>query len=284
MDYQFTRYLEVDTGNYLAEYVGICNHANSCGYHFPPGKYFQTYSNSTGTDLKQQLKARNYLQFKKKSNNNPDYIEPSHMNNTLINYTENKLFQFLKTIIDTATLEKIARQYRLGTCNHFGVGTTIFWQIDITGRIRTGKMIKYDPQTGQRVKKPFPLTNWVHSVHYSKTFNLCQCLFGEHLLNKDPLLPVALVESEKTAIIAKALIPDYLWLATGGLKEFKQSKLEVLKGRRVVAYPDLGAYNYWLKCLTKLNIHITISDFLEKNSSKEQHDKGMDVADFLLGG
>jgi len=89
--------------------------------------------------------------------------------------------------------------YVIGTSSHFGVGTTIFWQIDTLGNLRTGKLIKYDPNTGKRIKEPFVATNWVHTFQYEDKFDLLKCLFGEHLLSEDLTSPIALVESEKTA-------------------------------------------------------------------------------------
>ena len=59
-------------------------------------------------------------------------------------------------------------------------------------------------------------------------------------------------------------MPDYLWLATGSLNEFKASKLNVLKGRMVVAFPDLGAYDYWLKKAQTIDFPIDVSNYLEK--------------------
>lgn len=39
-----------------------------------------------------------------------------------------------------------------------------------------------------------------------------QCLFGEHLLLQYPTKPVAIVESEKSALIASHFMPDlYGW-------------------------------------------------------------------------
>ena len=45
-------------------------------------------------------------------------------------------------------------------------------------------------------------------------WELSQCLFGEHLLSLYPDRTVALVESEKTAVICAGFIPEYVWLAT----------------------------------------------------------------------
>ncbi len=140
---------------------------------------------------------------------------------------------------------------------------------------------KYNPITGSRQKKPYVATNWIHSLHCKKDFNLKQCFFGEHLLKEDLNAPVAIVESEKIAIIAQASMLEFLWLATGSLNEFKASKLEVLKNRKVVAFPDLGAYDYWHKKAATLGFPIQISDYLEKNSIIEQKNKGLDIADFL---
>jgi len=97
--------------------------------------------------------------------------------------------------------------------------------------ISTGKLIKYNPSTDSRQKKPYVATNWIHSLHCKKDFILKQCLFGEHLLKEDLNAPIAIVESEKTAIIAQASMPEYIWLATGSLNEFKASKLEGLRKR-----------------------------------------------------
>jgi hypothetical protein len=149
------------------------------------------------------------------------------------------------------------------------------------GNIRTGKLIKYNPITGRRQKKPFVATNWIHSIHCQKEFNLHQCLFGENLLKEDLVAPVAIVESEKTAIIAQAKMPEYLWLATGSLNEFKPSKLNVLKGRRVVAFPDLGAYERWCKKADILDFNIEVSGYLEKNATEIQRKEGLDIGDFL---
>jgi len=178
-------------------------------------------------------------------------------------------------------VEALITVYQIGTSDHFGGGSTIFWQIDTQNHIRTGKLIKYNPVTGKRIKKPFVHTNWIHALEYKEGFNLHQCLFGEHLLMEDPAAPVAIVESEKTAIIAQAKYPNYLWLATGSLNEFKPSKLEILKSRFVVAFPDLGAYDIWKKKAADFDFYIHVSDFLVKHATVQQMKQGLDIADFL---
>ena len=96
-------------------------------------------------------------------------------------------------------------------------GATVFWQIDVSGNVRAGKIMGYDAKTGHRVKQPFNQVSWVHSVRKIPDFHMRQCLFGEHLLAYASSMArtVAIVESEKTALIAALFIPDLVWLATG---------------------------------------------------------------------
>ncbi len=115
-------------------------------------------------------------------------------------------------------------------------------------------------------------------------WRLSQCLFGEHLLNdKDKVnANVALVESEKTAVICSLLLPEYIWLATGGKSQFND-RLMVLKGRKVTAFPDIDGYDEWRKKAKNYPmLDITISDILERNSTPEQRERHVDIADVLL--
>jgi hypothetical protein len=92
---------------------------------------------------------------------------------------------------------------------------------------------------------------------------------------------VAIVESEKTAVIAQAKLPEYIWLATGSLTEFKPAKLNILRNRKVVAFPDLGACDRWKQKALELDFPIIISDYLEKHATEEQRKQGLDIVDFL---
>jgi len=295
--HQFTRYIDIETSAHIANHVGICNRASKCGYHYTPKQYFQD------NNLKPVLPFRGDVRrtegsgrgvispFKGdvrrtegsgKTASPPSFIDNNDFNSSLSNYNSNNLIHYLNTIFDNETVNHSINIYKIGTSSRYNGGTTIFWQIDMQGNIRTGKLIKYNPITGKRQKKPFVATNWVHAIQCQKEFNLVQCLFGEHLLKEDLVAPVAIVESEKTAIIAQTKMPEYLWLATGSLNEFKASKLEVLRNRRVVAFPDIGAYDYWHKKAADLSFTIEVSDYLEKNATKMQKKDGLDIADLLI--
>ena len=115
-------------------------------------------------------------------------------------------------------------------------------------------------------------------------YNLKQCLFGLHLVNTDKTKPIALVESEKSAIIASIAFPEFIWMATGGLMNLKFDLLKPLAHRRVILFPDAGCYDLWnqkVKDLPK-NIHFMISDLVRNKASELEKEEGWDIADFII--
>ena len=168
----------------------------------------------------------------------------------------------------------------VGTSNQFN-SSTVFWQMDNTGNIRSGKIMNYDTSTGKRQKNKDgkPLIHWAHSVLKIPNYNLKQCLFGLHLLN-DNVKQVAIVESEKTALIMSIESPNYTWMSTGSLQGFKYEYLAPLKGTAIIAFPDKGGYAQWQKTADILNdkgFDIKVSQFLEN----KEYDDGWDLVDVL---
>uniref|UniRef100_UPI0025AFE5A2 DUF6371 domain-containing protein n=1 Tax=Muribaculum intestinale TaxID=1796646 RepID=UPI0025AFE5A2 len=165
-------------------------------------------------------------------------------------------------------------------------GSCVFWQTDIDGNVRTGKVMLYDAETGKRVKEPFNHVTWVHSLLRLPDFNLRQCFFGEHLLPMNRGKPVAIVESEKTALVAAYYLPEYVWLASGGKNGcFNSDALRVLLGRQVILYPDIGATDQWRQKLTQLRnlgIKANIFNYLEEVATDNERTAGLDIADYLL--
>jgi hypothetical protein len=159
----------------------------------------------------------------------------------------------------------------------------VFWQIDTKGNIRTGKIMLYSPTTGKRVKEPFNHINWVHKAIKQLEFELRQCLFGEHLLI-DKTKPVALVESEKTAVIASVYLPQFIWVAVGSLTNLNTKKCSILKGRIVTLFPDINGFDKWNSKAKELS-HLatfTVSDLLERKASEAERKQGFDLADYLI--
>ena len=179
---------------------------------------------------------------------------------------------------------KVFSLYHVGTSKHW-LGASIFWQIDILGRIRAGKIMLYNKETGKRIKKPFPHITWLHKLIRLKDYELNQCLFGEHLLQQFPEKQIAIVESEKTAILAAAYLPKFNWLASGNLNNLSRKRCGSLKGKTVLLFPDAGAFSIWkdkAKALTDIASFV-VSDLIETKATPEQIKKGFDLADYFEG-
>ena len=233
--------------------------------------------------------------------------------------------QFCKAVVSTGYLSEgqlrhAAASYRLGASKEGGV---IFWEIDDQQRVHTGKIMYYQSDC-HRDKQHTP--TWVHSLMKDKlpeNYELQHCLFGLHLLTSDLLLQpsaislqpsalrlqpsalrlqpsdlshqpsaIAIVESEKTAIILSELFPDFIWLSCGGLQMFKPELLALLVNHKVVVFPDTDetgeAYNAWLTVLQQaqrqypFKYPLRISNLLELHATPEQKQRKIDIVDYLF--
>ena len=70
---------------------------------------------------------------------------------TLSNYELNPLATYLINNYNKDEVNVTIDKYKLGT-SKMNNGATIFWQMDNTGNIRTGKIMAYDITTGKRIK------------------------------------------------------------------------------------------------------------------------------------
>jgi len=224
------------------------------------------------------------------------YIHPEIVNATLVKYERNNFVQYLLNTFDFDVVYQLICRYRIGTARHWK-GATIFWQIDTEGFVRTGKVMLYDTATGKRVKKPFSHITWVHTLlkkvhgpstmdHGQNDFKLKQCLFGEHLLKQYPDKEVAIVESEKTAIMASGHNDSFIWLAAGSINNLNTEICKPLQGRTVILYPDLGAYDKWKAKARHLQANLkgsvfTVSRLLENIANTDQRQQGYDLGDLL---
>lgn len=213
---------------------------------------------------------------------------------SLEGYPENNFVKYLDGLFGTDMTSQLIVKYFIGSSDHKFKSkdfpgyesepcATVFWQIDLSGKVRSGKIMLYNPETGKRIKEPFKHITWAHKLIDQKEYELRQCFFGEHLL-RDRTKPVAIVESEKTAIIASAYLPQFLWLAGGQKNGLSPEKCKVLKGKNVVLFPDLKAYSDWLDKAKELSniASFTVSDLLERKATIEEREQGLDIADYLV--
>lgn len=271
----FVRYIDNTTGEHLAEDTGRCNREQQCGYHMPPS--FEVKNQKEKRKIiftnpkKQILHTKSYQPTNQPVNKSTSQLK-AIFKNSLCCYPQNGLAQYIYHTYGWQAMERVLDAYRIGSHTD---GSTIFWQIDAQQRIRSGKLIQYDAQTGHRIKGTnTPPVRWVHSLHKLQGFTLHQCFFGEHLLKGNRRLPIAIVESEKTAAIASIRMPQYLWLATGGIRNLSVEKCSVLKGRQIILFPDAGAWDYWHSIATQIR-KCSISHVLQ------HHTDGSDIADYL---
>ena len=260
---RFVKYVETETGHYAESQYGRCDRETSCGYSMYP---------NNNSILNYEYIAPEPLI--------PSYIEKEILQKTLTKYEINPLTTYLYRHYDEDEVNVTIDKYQVGTSNQFN-NSTVFWQMDYTGNIRSGKIMDYDTSTGKRRKNKDgkPLINWVHSVLEIPNYNLKQCLFGLHLLN-ETTKQVAIVESEKTALIMSIEFPQYTWMSTGSLRGFKYEYLAPLKEKTIIAFPDKGGYVQWQKTAEILNekgFEIEVSKLLENKN----YEDGWDLVDVI---
>ena len=210
-----------------------------------------------------------------------------------------------------------AEHYHLGISKDGGV---VFWEIDDSGTVYNGKIMYYQANC-HRDKSHTP--TWVsaklkQSGLLPPTTNNPHCLFGLHLLSNHPprplchsdvppfchsdvppfchsersrgiSSPIAIVESEKSAIILSELFPDYIWLACGGKTMLHASLFAPLGDKRIILFPDTDetgeTFSQWQTIaqeaarLYKSRIHV--SKLLELHATSTQKAAKIDIVDFL---
>jgi hypothetical protein len=266
---RYVRYLDRKEDEYLPMKFGRCDREHNCGYFLNP--YDNGYKEDPENDWRTQPQ---------KEQKQPDYIPYEIFSASRKGYQKNKFTQYLLKLFSESTVSDLIGRYHIGSSKHWP-GSTVFWQIDRNGNIRTGKVMQYD-DTGHRVKEPYNRITWVHSL-IADEYELDQCLFGEHLLT-DEDQPVAIVESEKTAIISSVYFPEYIWIATGAKHNLKPEKCRCFMGKQVTLFPDVGAFEEWQQKADELSYfcNISTSDLLENIAGAEEKQAGYDLADYLI--
>ncbi len=305
--HRFTRYIDTGTGEHLAPHVGRCNREVECGYHYKPKEYFST--TPVIASAARQLFSAELISPKKnhsiretasclavtKKEEPMHRATPQHTQHfpswegrrggsvhnaeqvsaTLVDYDNNHLIQYLSNTLGPSATGQLITRYRIGTHHHWR-GSTVYWYINKAQQVCSGKVMLYNPATGKRVKEPFNHVTWMHSLLGMEGFVRQPCFFGEHLL-VNTTLPVSIVESEKTALVASHYLPGSIWLATGGLSSLNiEHCRRVLKGRKLTLFPDAGAYDRWLPIAAQLP-NCNISRMIEYYHSLP----GDDLADML---
>lgn len=303
----FTRYVDLESGGYVADECGKCNHVVSCGYHYPPREFFHDHPwlNSRevnevefiqgkpllGLSRRRTLMVQEHRQVLQERHQtvffDMAWAEKSMRRTSTFRCWLEQLSQdgVQPGLFDGENLRRVLADYYVGGTQmdvvkdgvNYGPAV-VFWLIDEQGRVHDAKLMAYRCD-GHRVG------DWVNTMR-----SICErkrigpqlaetekVLFGLHLLPRYSDKSVCIVESEKTAIVCACRYPQNLWLATGGCGNLQSEKLQPLLNRRVVVYPDSGEYEKWKECMERsghINYHVV--DFME------QYEPNTDIADILL--
>jgi hypothetical protein len=288
----FVRYQD-ERGEYLSTDVGRCNRESKCGYHYKPKQYFA--DNPNGFKFAQaRTKKRKFEQVrtqkKEIETRNPhfDFIAPEHLTATLGNYDRNAFVQFLFDLFPDCSeeIQAVLKTYFVGTyLDNYGNYYTCFPQIDRLNRVCKAKLISFNRTTGKRLKGEFDTSSLKTKLKLKADFQYKQIFFGEHLLSFQNDKPVAVVESEKTAIIASLCMPRFVWLATGSKQWLKVERLQRLDNRQIILYPDADGFNQWQSVATdaqRQGLNVKASALIENFATSEQKQNQYDLADYLI--
>jgi hypothetical protein len=148
---RFVRYVDNETGEYLSDKVGRCDRENNCGYHLPPrewGVNLGKFKPLPKIEKKDELKIIDYLPI--------DVVEEA-----MEGFLETNFARFMISIFGIAKTKDLLWNYYVGRSDYDNGNACIFWRIDTEYRVRTGKVMCYDTETGKRIKSIPP--KWVHS-------------------------------------------------------------------------------------------------------------------------
>lgn len=237
---RMTRYVDKETNAYLPEKYGRCARLNNCAYHLNP--YHDGYG-----------KMDMVIEEKAKKKQPVSFLPIEVLEQTYKGYDLNVFVEGLKS--KTEEWKEIINLYRLGTITGGSFkGATTFPYIDRDFNVRTIQTKLFgEEQTeiksiflheiyaqyykSQKVDLPEWLTN------AQKNDENTSCLFGEHLLNKFPNNPVALVDDLTKAIYGTIQygLPknetEFVFLAEENLTSLNYQKCAVLKGRKITLFP-----------------------------------------------
>ena len=302
--YSFTRYVDTENNSYVAENVGKCNRLDKCGYHYTPRQYFLDHpwlSERPQHPYNPRPQPRPKPRTEQCPQPRSEQCQEAEnrgfglMPRTLVERSlalDCGYKRWLRSVAGDEVAKRLISDYKIGGCINetTGLDAAVFWQEDINGDFRTGKIMNFDPTTGKRLKGEAGVVNWAHSLlrqegALPEGWELRQCLYGEALLRRRPRDVVALAEGPKTAHIGSLLMPDMVWLATDSMMGLSHERLQPLAGRRVVLFPDEGrGFREWSERIVPIarsvGFDYVVSDFMERIAPNT----GGDIADLLAPG
>lgn len=252
---------------------------------------------------------------------------PYTLNRSLLEQFQGTSNEFTRALVNCNILTPVqmrhaAEVFHLSTADD----NVIFWQIDHDNHIREGKVMYYQADAHRSHSRKPVTISWLlkKQKQLPEEWKAKYCLFGLHQLSlrhdndtlryDDDNCIIAIVESEKTAIICSELIPTLnwqssinhkpstinlpvIWMATGGKSNLSVQALQPVLNKRVILFPDTDTtgecYKDWIEIAKQANcslpsqkggrrVSITVSPLLERFATKEQKERKIDIADFII--
>jgi hypothetical protein len=235
-------------------------------------------------------------------------------------YIGNAFIEGLERRFDEQRVKRVVDLYKLGRFqDSYKNSAIIFPYLHTEKHCCTAKLMWFDNDLHRirEGKKQYP--RFLHNLQYTDDrgfhydcnkygidddgndiiipFKLKLCLFGHHQIINDKTKTICLVESEKTAIIMSIVLPEFIWVASGGKTLIQDYKFLFFKGRKCLVFPDLSeddnVYSYWFEKLTNYNrkygydfeIVDYYSEFLQNDNELIRYCKcegKFDIADYIL--
>lgn len=204
-------------------------------------------------------------------------------------------FDFFQPFIDAGRLT-VEQMHRAAVRYHLGKtrsGLPMFWMIDDRLDVQDAH-IGADGWISSLLKSREPLIRHWRPVH---------CLYGLHLIAKGSLReksykidtksinsPIAIVESEASAVVLSELFPEVLWMAYATVEHLDVELFAPLQGRTVTIYPSTdpscSTYLFFLDLAEAIrrryDLHITVATILEDHATPAQKERCIDLLEFLL--
>lgn len=199
-----------------------------------------------------------------------------------------RLFDRLFPYIGTADLKEVWDNYCVGATTD---GKEVFWCFTADNVIRYCKVLDYGTDGHRRhgngscyalhpTITAYMKKRGLWADNYEPVFK--QILYGGHIINDFPDRLVAVVESEKTAVICACLIPTLTWCAVGGKNNLNAEMLAPCKGHSVLLFPDMDARQEWSDKAQQLRTQGFDIQVLEWWQGVEDVGDKYDIADVLM--
>lgn len=218
---------------------------------------------------------------------------------------QTNLFTYLCRLWDAAEVRRVMEAYKVGrgyyisapnsrynsTADYLisekprrlqnSINCNSFPSIDTAGNCHAVKIIPYPTTDHHRLTQEQPdrpAMDWIKPEQNAGAY------FGTHLLPLRPAAPVAVVESEKSAIIGTLFAPAYVWIATQGKGNFepKHPSQAALRGRELHIFPDADGLQAWGEIAAQLRAQGCRVIFRDEVIKLLPAESKADIADVII--